>query len=177
MKKLTLAMRIGLVVLALAVGAVASREIAAKREVQFITESVAHAEKMEVSLYIFGDAESITVTDPAELEKIITALSAIQYKGLYKGRNYIEPSDRACSIHVVAQGTHATMTLYPSGQDQASYITEEPLEPGLVIKGAYAVITLYLSDHAQSSYITGEPLDTALKNTDALYETIWSFFE
>lgn len=101
---------------------------------------------MEVSLYIFGDAESITVTDPAELEKIITALSAIQYKGLYKGRNYIEPSDRACSIHVVAQGPHATMTLYPS-------------------------------DHAQSSYITGEPLDTALKNTDALYETIWSFFE
>ena len=146
MKKLTLAMRIGLVVLALAVGAVASREIAAKREVQFITESVAHAEKMEVSLYIFGDAESITVTDPAELDAIRAALSDIQYKGLCISRDLIQPSDRACSVLVSTPETSATITLYPS-------------------------------DHAQSSYITGEPLDTALKNTDALYETIWPFFE
>ena len=47
----------------------------------------------------------------------------------------------------------------------------------MLFRSAYAVITLYPSGHDQSSYITGEPLDTALKNTDALYETIWSFFE
>ena len=144
MKKLTLAMRIGLVVLALAVGAVTSREIAAKREVQFITESVAHAEKMEVSLQ--GDGGIIAVTDPSEMDAIREALSDIQYKGLCISRDLIQPSDRACSVLVSTPETSATITLYPAS-------------------------------HEQSSYITGEPLDTALKNTDALYETIWSFFE
>lgn len=144
MKKLTLAMRIAMIVLALAVGAVASREIAAKREVQFITESVAHAEKMEVSLQ--GDGGIIAVTDPSEMDAIRAALSDIQYKGLCTSRDLIQPSDRACSVLVSTPETSATITLYPAS-------------------------------HEQSSYIAGEPLDTALKNTDALYETIWSFFE
>lgn len=146
MKKLTLAMRIGMIVLALAVGAVASHGIAAKKEVEYIAETMAHADKMDVGLYIFGDAESITVSDPAELDEIRAVLSDIQYKGLCKSRNMIQPSDRVCSVLVSTPETSATITLYPSG-------------------------------HAQSSYIAGEPLDTALKNTDALYETVRSFFE
>ena len=144
MKKLTIAMRIALVVLALAVGAVASREITAKKEVQYIAETMAHADTMEVSLH--GDGANIAVTDPAALEEIRAALSDMQYKGLCKSRNFIQPSDRACSVLVSTPETSATITLYPSG-------------------------------HEQSSYITGEPLDTALKNTDALYETVWSVLE
>lgn len=144
MKKLTIAMRIALVVLALAVGTVASREIAAKKEVQYIAETMARADTMEVSLR--GDGESVAVTDPAALEEIRGALAGIQYKGLYKSRNLIQPSDRACSVLVSTTAASATITLYPAG-------------------------------HEQSSYITGEPLDTALKNTDALYETVWSVLE
>lgn len=176
MKNKTLVMRIVLIVFALVVGTVANLHIAAKKEVQSITGAMAHADKMEVSLHNSVSGESLTVTDPAELEKISAALSDIQYKGPYKSRDLIQPSDHACSIVVSVSGSHETMTLYPSDNDQPSYITSEPPEPGLVA-GAYAVITLYPADHDQSSYITGEPLDTALKNTDALYETIWSFFE
>lgn len=146
MKKKLFVMRAALIVIALVVGAMAHIHIAAKKEVQSITGAMAHADKMEVTLYDTASGEKITVTDPSELEKISAALSNIQYKGPYISRNLIQPSDRACSVIVTTPGTHATMTLYPSGHDQ-------------------------------SSYITGEPLDTALKNTDALYETIWSFFE
>lgn len=176
MKKKTLIMRAVLIAIALVVGAVANREIAAKKEVQSITGAMAHADKMEVTLYDSVNGESITVTDPAGLEKIRAALSDIRYKGLYKSRDLLQPSDYACSIVVSVSGTHETMTLYPADHDQPSYITSDPPEPGLVA-GAYAVITLYPADHDQSSCLTGEPLDTALKNTDALYETIWSFFE
>ena len=176
MKKKLFIMRAVLIVIALAVGAMAHIHIAAKKEVQTLTGAIAHADKMEVTLYNSVNGARITVTDPAELEKISAALSDIQYKGPYKSRDLIQPSDQACSIVVSVSGTHETMTLYPAGDDRPSYITSEPPEPGLVA-GAYAVITLYPSGHDQSSYITGEPLDTALKHTDALYETIWSFFE
>ncbi len=176
MKKKTLIMRVVLIAFVLVVGAMAHIHIAAKKEVQSITGAIAHADKMEVSLHNSVSGEKITVTDPAELEKISVALSDIQYKGPYKSKDLIQSSDYACSIIVSVSGTHETMTLYPAGDDRLSYITSEPPEPGLVA-GAYAVITLYPADHDQSSYLTGEPLDTALKNTDALYETIWSFFE
>ena len=129
MTKKTLTIRSVLIAIALVVGAVANREIAAKKEVQSLTGAMAHADKMEVTLHNSVSGEKITVTDPAELEKIRAALSDIRYKGPYKSRDLIQPSDQACSIVVSVSGAHETMTLYPADHDQPSYITSAPRSP------------------------------------------------
>lgn len=62
------------------------------------------------------------------------------------------------------------------------YLGKSWVQPGdqayslIVSTGEFQeVLTLY-APHDQS-YIVWKPLNITLKNTDALYETIWSFFE
>lgn len=127
MKKKT---RTGTIVFALIIVAVgvyiAALNIQGRKEVRRITETTPHADTMEASLKNYETEESVEASDPAELERIWEALSCIQYKGLCKGKDLIQPGDRVYSLILTAGESHVTMTLYPAGHDQSSYINDDP---------------------------------------------------
>lgn len=127
MKKKT---RTGIIVFALIIVAVgvymAALNIQGRKEVRRITETTPHADTMEASLKNYETGESVEASDLAELERIWEALSCIQYKGLCKGKDLIQPGDRVYSLILTAGESHVTMTLYPAGHDQSSYINDDP---------------------------------------------------
>lgn len=132
MKKKT---RTGIIVFALIIVAagvyIAALNIQGRKEVRRITETMARADTVEVSLKNYETGESAEVSDPAELEKIREALSGIQYKGMCKGKDLIQHGDRVYSLILTAGETHVTMTLYPAGHDQSSYIDNDPWDVSL----------------------------------------------
>lgn len=132
MKKKT---RTGIIVFALIIVAVgvyiAALNIQGRKEVRRITGATLHGDTMEASLKNYETGESVEVSDPAELEKIREALSGIQYKGLCKGKDLIQPGDCAYSLILTAGESHVTMTLYPTGHDQSSYINDDPWDISL----------------------------------------------
>ena len=147
MKK-TLIVRTAFIVLALVMCAVAAINIQAMQQVRRVTEILGPEDKMEASLKNYETGENIQVTEASDLEEICDSLAALKYGGLYLGRKF--------GKSWVQPGDQAYSLIVSTGEFQE-------------------VLILY-APHDQS-YIVWEPLNITLKNTDALYETIWSFFE
>ena len=147
MKK-TLIVRTAFIVLALVMCAVAAINIQAMQQVRRVTEILGPEDKMEASLKNYEKGETIQVTEASDLEEICDSLAALKYGGLYLGRKF--------GKSWVQPGDQAYSLIVSTGEFQE-------------------VLILY-APHDQS-YIVWEPLNITLKNTDALYETIWSFFE
>ena len=147
MKK-TLIVRTAFIVLALVMCAVAAINIQAMQQVRRVTEILGPEDKMEASLKNYEAGETIQVTEGSDLEEICDSLAALKYGGLYLGRKF--------GKSWVQPGDQAYSLIVSTGEFQE-------------------VLILY-APHDQS-YIVWEPLNITLKNTDALYETIWSFFE
>lgn len=147
MKK-TLIVRTAFIVLALVMCAVAAINIQAMQQVRRVTEILGPEDKMEASLKNYETGETIQVTEVSDLEEICDSLAALKYGGLYLGRKF--------GKSWVQPGDQAYSLIVSTGEFQE-------------------VLILY-APHDQS-YIVWEPLNITLKNTDALYETIWSFFE
>ena len=147
MKK-TLIVRTAFIVLALVMCAVAAINIQAMQQVRRVTEILGPEDKMEASLKNYETGETIQVTEASALEEICDSLAALTSGGLYLGRKF--------GKSWVQPGDQAYSLIVSTGEFQE-------------------VLILY-APHDQS-YIVWEPLNITLKNTDALYETIWSFFE
>ena len=147
MKK-TLIVRTAFIVLALVMCAVAAINIQAMQQVRRVTEILGPEDKMEASLKNYETGETIQVTEASDLEEICDSLAALKYGGLYLGRKF--------GKSWVQPGDQAYSLIVSTGEFQE-------------------VLILY-APHDQS-YIVWEPLNITLKNTDALYETIWSFFK
>ena len=147
MKK-TLIVRTAFIVLALVMCAVAAINIQAMQQVRRVTEILGPEDKMEASLKNYETGDPIQVTEASDLEEICDSLAALKYGGLYLGRKF--------GKSWVQPGDQAYSLIVSTGEFQE-------------------VLILY-APHDQS-YIVWEPLNITLKNTDALYETIWSFFE
>lgn len=147
MKK-TLIVRTAFIVLALVMCAVAAINIQAMQQVRRVTEIMDWSGKVEVSLKNYETGKNIQVTEASDLEEICDSLAALEYGGLYLGRKF--------GKSWVQPGDQAYSLIVSTGEFQE-------------------VLILY-APHDQS-YIVWEPLNITLKNTDALYETIWSFFE
>lgn len=147
MKK-TLIVRTAFIVLALVMCAVAAINVQAMQQVRRVTEILGPEDKMEASLKNYETGETIQVTDPAELEKICDSLSALKYKGFYMGRKLDK--------NWVQPGDQAYSLIVSTDEFQE-------------------VLTLYAPGN--QSYIARKSLNIALKNTDAIYDTVQSIFE
>ena len=148
MKRKTLAVRVIFIASVLMVTTVAAINIQAMQQVRRVTEILGPEDKMEASLKNYETGETIQVTEASDLEEICDSLAALKYGGLYLGRKF--------GKSWVQPGDQAYSLIVSTGEFQE-------------------VLILY-APHDQS-YIVWEPLNITLKNTDALYETIWSFFE
>ena len=148
MKRKTLAVRVIFIAIVLMVTTVAAINIQAMQQVCRITEIMDWSGKVEVSLKNYETGKNIQVTEASDLEEIGDSLAALKYGGLYLGRKF--------GKSWVQPGDQAYSLIVSTGEFQE-------------------VLILY-APHDQS-YIVWEPLNITLKNTDALYETIWSFFE